>query len=64
MLFLFNAACSAEKQQMPNFVVFGLIRLGLEPTIYRTQGEHAKKGNAKRGVSPRLKIWLSDLENQ
>jgi Leucine-rich repeat (LRR) protein len=23
-----------------NFVVFGLTRLGLEPTIYRTRGEH------------------------
>ena len=22
------------------------------------------KGNAKHGVSPRLKIWLCDLENQ
>jgi hypothetical protein len=24
-----------------NFIVFGLTRLGLEPTIYCTQGEHA-----------------------
>ena len=24
-----------------NFIVFGLIRLGLEHTIYRTRGEHA-----------------------
>jgi hypothetical protein len=24
-----------------NFIVFGLILLGLEPTIYRTGGEHA-----------------------
>ena len=24
-----------------NFIVFGLTRLGLEPTIYRTQGKHA-----------------------
>jgi hypothetical protein len=24
-----------------NFIVFGLIRLGLEPMIYRTRGEHA-----------------------
>jgi hypothetical protein len=24
-----------------NFIVFGLTRLGLEPTIYRTGGEHA-----------------------
>ena len=25
-----------------NCIVFGLTRLGLEPTIYRTRGEHAK----------------------
>ena len=25
---------------------------------------YLNKGNAKRGVSPRLKIWPSDLENQ
>ena len=24
-----------------NFIIFGLIRSGLEPTIYRTGGEHA-----------------------
>ena len=24
-----------------NFIVFGLTRSGLEPTIYHTQGEHA-----------------------
>jgi hypothetical protein len=24
-----------------DFIVFGLIRLGLKPTIYHTQGEHA-----------------------
>ena len=24
-----------------NFIVFGLIRPGLEPTFYRTRGEHA-----------------------
>jgi hypothetical protein len=26
-----------------NFIVFGLTRPGLQPTIYRTQGEHATK---------------------
>ena len=40
LLFLFNAVYLAEKQQIP-ISVFGLIRLGLEPTIYRTRGEHA-----------------------
>ena len=24
-----------------NFIIFGLTRPGFEPTIYRTQGEHA-----------------------
>jgi hypothetical protein len=24
-----------------NFIVFGLTRFGLKPTIYRTQGKHA-----------------------
>jgi hypothetical protein len=28
-----------------NFIVFGLIRLGLEPTIYHTRGEHASHYN-------------------
>jgi hypothetical protein len=28
-----------EKQLIPN-LVFGLIRQGMEPMIYRTQGEH------------------------
>ena len=36
LLFLLNAACLAE-----NFIVFGMTRPGLEPTIYRTRGEHA-----------------------
>ena len=37
---LFNAACLAEKQQIP-FFVFGLTQPVLEPTIHRTRGEHA-----------------------
>ena len=41
LLFLLNAACLAEKQQISiNFIVFGLTQQGLEPTIYRTQGEY------------------------
>ena len=40
LLFLLNAACFAEKQQIP-ILVFGLIRSGLEPTIYCTRDEHA-----------------------
>jgi hypothetical protein len=40
LLLLINTACLAEMQQIP-IVVFGLIRLGYETTIYRTRGEHA-----------------------
>ena len=42
LLFLLNAACLGKKQQIPIFKVFCLTRLGFEPTIYRTRGEHAK----------------------
>ena len=35
-----NDACLAQKQQIPNFIVYGLTRPGLEPTIYHTQREH------------------------
>jgi hypothetical protein len=37
LLFLRNAACLTNT----NFIVLGLTRLRLEPTIYRTRGEHA-----------------------
>ena len=40
VLFLLNAACLAEKQQIP-ILVFALTRPGFETTIYRTRGEHA-----------------------
>jgi hypothetical protein len=40
LLFLLNAVYLAEKQQIP-ILVFGLTQSGLEPTIYRTRGEHA-----------------------
>jgi hypothetical protein len=35
LLFLLNAVCLAD------FIVFGLTRPGLEPTIYRNWDEHA-----------------------
>jgi hypothetical protein len=41
LFFLFNAACLAEEQQIPNLIVIGLTRSGLESTIYRTGDEHA-----------------------
>jgi hypothetical protein len=40
LLFLLNAVCLAEKQQIP-ILVFGLTRLGLEQMFYRTRGKHA-----------------------
>jgi hypothetical protein len=40
MLFLLNAACLVEKQQIP--ILESLVsRPGLKPTIYRTRGNHA-----------------------
>jgi len=41
LLFLLNAACLPEKQQISICIVFDMTRLGLEPTIYRTRGEHS-----------------------
>jgi len=38
LLFLLNAACLAEKQQMPS-IVFGLTLSGFESTFYSTRGE-------------------------
>jgi hypothetical protein len=32
---------TALGKRLLNFIVFGLTRSELEPTIYRTQGEHA-----------------------
>jgi hypothetical protein len=37
--FKFNIIISIV-QTHTNFIVFGLTRSGLEPTIYRTRGEH------------------------
>jgi hypothetical protein len=40
--FLLNAACLAENWATnTTFIVFGLTKLSLEPTIYSTRGEHA-----------------------
>ena len=40
LLFLIDAACLAEKQQIP-ISVFSLTRQELEHTIYRNRGDHA-----------------------
>jgi hypothetical protein len=42
LILILIAAYIAEKQQIyTNFIVFGLIRLGFEHTIYHIPGEHA-----------------------
>jgi hypothetical protein len=41
LLLLLNAACLAEKQHIPNPIVFGLTRPWLESTISHTQSKHA-----------------------
>jgi hypothetical protein len=41
LFLLLNAACFSGEATNTNFIVFGLIRLGREPTIYRTRDEHA-----------------------
>ena len=41
LLILLNAVSLAEKQEHANFTVFGLTRLGMEPTIYHTLDKHA-----------------------
>jgi hypothetical protein len=42
LLFLLNAACVLNGEATnTNFIVFGLTRRGLDPTIYRTRVEHA-----------------------
>ena len=38
--FVFNGVCFEEKLQI-KFLLSGLNRMGLEPWIYRTRGEHA-----------------------
>jgi 4-amino-4-deoxy-L-arabinose transferase-like glycosyltransferase len=42
LLLLLNAARLGEKQKKSNIIVFDLTWPVLEPTIYRTLGEHAK----------------------
>ena len=40
LLFLLYVVYLVEKQQMPNFVIFGLTRSGLQTRIYHTRGDH------------------------
>jgi hypothetical protein len=42
LLFLLNAACLVEKQQIL-ILVFSLTRPRFEPMIYPTRGEHANR---------------------
>ena len=58
LLLLLNAACLAEKQQIP-ISVFGLTQSGLEAPIYRTWGEHAN-----HNANDTVKVELIDrVEN-
>ena len=41
LLLLLNAAYLEEKQQIPIFIIFGLIQPRLKPMIYHTRGEQA-----------------------
>ena len=55
--FLLNAACLAEKHQIP-ISVFGLTQSVLEPTIYHTCGKHANHYTLKINMCK----WLSEVE--
>ena len=63
LLFL-CVTCLEEKQHNTYSIVFGLIRLGLEPTIYRNGGEHANQhtswsGHSLFGINNKLKSLLN-----
>jgi hypothetical protein len=65
LLFLVNTACLAEKQEIPILIVFGLTRTGLNPTIYRTRGEHANHyaTDAVYIIIEHVKSWEQWLTN-
>jgi hypothetical protein len=45
-----------------NLLIFGLTQLGLEPTIYRTRGEHANLQNINNSKScPEVNLWFCTL---
>jgi hypothetical protein len=44
-----------------NFIVFGLTRSGLEPTIYRTRGEHANHCTTDAVVLYRVHLAMSGI---
>jgi hypothetical protein len=44
-----------------NFIVFGLTRPGIDPTIYRTRDEHANHYTTD-AVSRKLQLGLFDKE--
>jgi hypothetical protein len=41
-----------------NFIIFGITRPGLNPTLYRTRGEHANHDNTD-AIPPHLAILIS-----
>jgi hypothetical protein len=44
-----------------NFIVFGLTRPGLEPTIYCTRGEHAKHYTTDVVESPKTSYFTTEV---
>ena len=61
LAYLLNGVCLAKKQQIPIFIVFGLTRSRLEPTIYRTRSVHANhyttNASNKSVVAPEHIWW-------
>ena len=60
LLFLFNAACLADKQQMPIFSLW-FDPTGLEPTTYRTRGEHDNYSATDVVFSEYISVYLKSL---
>ena len=66
LVFLLNGSCLAEKQAThTNFIVFGLTQAALEPTVYRTRGEHANHYTTdavKRNTEKLKQNWIKDFK--
>ena len=58
LLFLFNATFLAEKQQIPILLSLAFTRPGLEPTIYRTRGEHTNHYVTDVVFCAKMKSWM------
>ena len=63
LVLLRSAGCFAEKQRILNFAVFCLTRPELEPTIYRTRGEHANHYTTDEVIYNRNKLYIASSRN-